>query len=127
MTTVEVADRCGVGRSAVLRWIAAGLLRAAKAGPGATAARDVSEADLADFLARRRPAPRPTRTKEAAGCTHLADDLTADDVEFGRAMMTYQRMTGRRWPPWDEVLAVAKSLGYRRAGVSGGRPAAVRP
>jgi hypothetical protein len=45
---------------------------------------------------------------------HQGADLTADEVEFGAAMEAYKRRWGRPFPSWSEVLAVVKSLGYRK-------------
>jgi hypothetical protein len=41
-------------------------------------------------------------------------NFTDEEREFLLAMERYQRERGRRWPTWHEVLAVARSLGYRR-------------
>jgi hypothetical protein len=49
-------------------------------------------------------------------------DLTADEWEFVKAIDRYQRTFGRRYPSWREVLAVLRSLGYRRVA-----PAATLP
>lgn len=40
--------------------------------------------------------------------------LTADEIEFGKAMHQYKRRTGRLNPSYAEVLAVIHSLGYRK-------------
>lgn len=45
---------------------------------------------------------------------HPGSDYTADECEFLRAIEAYQRKYGRRYPSWREVLAVLKSLGYRK-------------
>jgi hypothetical protein len=41
-------------------------------------------------------------------------DLTADEWEFVKAIDRYQRVFGRRYPSWREVLGVLQSLGYRK-------------
>ncbi len=41
-------------------------------------------------------------------------DLTGEAWEFAEAMARFQKATGRRFPTWSEILAVAKSLGYQR-------------
>ena len=41
-------------------------------------------------------------------------DVTAEELEFLRAMERFQRRHRRRYPTWREVLFVLKSLGYRR-------------
>lgn len=41
-------------------------------------------------------------------------DYTADELEFLKALDQYKRLHHRPHPTWAEVLAVAKSLGYRK-------------
>lgn len=41
-------------------------------------------------------------------------DYSPDEAEFFRAMETYMRENRRRFPTFREVLAVARSLGYRK-------------
>ena len=41
-------------------------------------------------------------------------DFTPDEWEFIRAVRAYQLRTERRYPTWREILAVARSLGYRK-------------
>jgi hypothetical protein len=41
-------------------------------------------------------------------------ELTAEEVEFGKAMAHYQTRFHRRYPAWSEVLFVMYCLGYRR-------------
>lgn len=41
-------------------------------------------------------------------------DFTPDEWEFIRAVRAYQAETKRRYPSWREILAVARSLGYRK-------------
>jgi hypothetical protein len=40
--------------------------------------------------------------------------LTADEVEFGRAMERFQRQSGKPFPDCADVLLVIRGLGYRR-------------
>lgn len=42
------------------------------------------------------------------------EDYSADEVEFLKAMQGYMKRTGRKFPSFTEVLAVAKSLGYTK-------------
>lgn len=44
----------------------------------------------------------------------VGSDLTDDEVEFGLAMEAYRREYRRPFPTCSEVLAVLKSLGYRK-------------
>lgn len=46
---------------------------------------------------------------------NIGADLSADDVEFGKAMDRYKRERRRPYPTCSEVLAVLRSLGYRKA------------
>ena len=41
-------------------------------------------------------------------------DVSADELEFLKAMDRYQRLYRRRYPTWREVLFVARCLGYRK-------------
>lgn len=43
-----------------------------------------------------------------AGCW-----LTADEIEFGKAMVEWRKVNGR-YPTWADALEVAKCLGYRK-------------
>lgn len=40
-------------------------------------------------------------------------DLTPEEIEFGRAMERWMRNHDCPYPDWRDVLAVAKSLGYK--------------
>ncbi len=46
--------------------------------------------------------------------TQAENEYTADEVEFLMALDRYKRHRHRPYPTWPEVLAIAKSLGYRR-------------
>lgn len=55
-------------------------------------------------------------TERHYGCNGMAGrEYSADDAEFIKAMEDYMRRTGRKFPLFTEVLAVARSLGYRKA------------
>lgn len=41
-------------------------------------------------------------------------DITGDELEFGKAMDRWKRENRQPFPTCSEVLAVAKSLGYRK-------------
>jgi hypothetical protein len=49
-----------------------------------------------------------------------------EELEFLRALDTYKRANRRPFPTWHEVLAVLKSLGYRKVAASGALPVASR-
>lgn len=49
-----------------------------------------------------------------ASITAECPDYSPDEWEFAAAMDAYKRRTGNRFPAWSEVLAVAKSLGWRK-------------
>lgn len=61
------------------------------------------------YSAHRGTAYDPRRDFESIS----GADLTADEIEFGRAMERWQRMSGER-PTCRDVLTVAKELGYKR-------------
>ena len=46
--------------------------------------------------------------------TCVGADYSAEESEFLAAIQRYKARTGRRFPSFTEVLAVAVSLGYRR-------------
>lgn len=57
------------------------------------------------------------RKKQSKGVRSICfdgQDYTADEIEFIKAMEAYKRRTKRKFPTFTEVLAVAKSLGYRK-------------
>lgn len=41
-------------------------------------------------------------------------DYDDDELEFMLAVQKFKEITGIRFPKWSEVLAVLKSLGYRK-------------
>ena len=48
------------------------------------------------------------------GHTFPGCDITGDDLEFGKAMDRFKRENRKPFPTCSEVLAVVKSLGYRK-------------
>lgn len=67
----------------------------------------------------------PSHNRPAPGSTaavNLGSDYTADELEFLRAMEAYRQVNRRPFPSFTEVLAVAKSLGYRRVEPAGPLP-----
>lgn len=75
------------------------------------------------FHERRTPPPRPTPRPRAErrrriDPTTFEKQYTPDELEFMTAMQRFKVQTGKTFPSHGEVLAVARSLGYRR------RPAA---
>ena len=70
-------------------------------------------------VVKRMPAKTASRHFEA----FPGSELTPEQVEFGKAIDRYKRTNHRPYPSWDEILAVALSLGYRKVAES--RP--VRP
>jgi len=59
-----------------------------------------------------------SRTSSVSG-----SELTAAEIEFGRAMEQYKRLHHRPYPTFQEVLAVARSLGYCKSQRSPGSKA----
>jgi hypothetical protein len=53
---------------------------------------------------------------------NLGGNYSDEEAEFLKAMDAYQRTRRRPFPSWTEVLAVLKSLGYRKI-----QPAAALP
>jgi hypothetical protein len=41
-------------------------------------------------------------------------EITAEEWEFMQAIQAYQTRTGRRFPTWREIFAIARDLGYRK-------------
>jgi hypothetical protein len=66
--------------------------------------------------------PKQLRSADGAGggppakCkAHSIDGMYSDDeLDFLRAIERFKRENSRPHPTWAEVLAVAKSIGYRR-------------
>ena len=48
--------------------------------------------------------------------------LDPEAVDFGRAVHEYKRLNQRPYPTWPEVLAVARSRGWRRVIGRGASP-----
>ncbi len=44
----------------------------------------------------------------------IGHDYTQEELEFLKAVDAYKRTQNRPFPTWCEILAVAKSLGYRK-------------
>lgn len=59
------------------------------------------------------PAPRLVVTPGTADA-NLGADYTDDELQFLRAIVAYKQRRKRPFPTWREVLAIARSLGYRR-------------
>jgi DNA-directed RNA polymerase specialized sigma subunit len=45
---------------------------------------------------------------------NLGSNYTDDEVEFLKAIEAYKAKTGRKFPTWCEVLAIARNLGYAK-------------
>ncbi len=52
----------------------------------------------------------PTDDRPPSSC----EPLTAEDLEFVRAIEAYKHKHNRPFPSWSEALRVLKSLGYRK-------------
>ena len=55
-------------------------------------------------------------------CESTFSTYDDDEAELIAAMARYQKANGRRFPSFSEVLAVAKSLGYRKVAEAGPVP-----
>jgi hypothetical protein len=60
------------------------------------------------------PNPEDVVEKPAAHGRRNDEGLTADDLEFIRAIDAYKRKHSRPFPTWSEVLRILKGLGYRK-------------
>lgn len=47
-------------------------------------------------------------------CANIGSEYTADELEFMQAIQAYKKKHNRPFPTWHEVLAIVKSLGYRK-------------
>jgi hypothetical protein len=63
---------------------------------------------------------RPVRSAGTVGAA--GDGYTRDEVEFLHAVREYMSVSGRRFPSFTEVLALAVSLGYRKTAKRGPLP-----
>lgn len=63
---------------------------------------------------RKRDEPPYKSGKGILSSTNLTLDYTADELEFLKAMDDYKRNHQCPYPTWHEVLAVVKSLGYKK-------------
>ncbi len=57
------------------------------------------------------PRPRPKASERKSRFSTPVDD---EAMEFIGAIQTFRESKGRGFPAWTEVLAVLKSLGYRK-------------
>src|SRR5579864_9575776 len=75
----------------------------------ATAARPSERRKRAIPVAKER-----RNQKSAVAPPPEPGELTADQIEFVKAMDQYKRDNRRPFPTWSEVLEVLRALGYRR-------------
>lgn len=59
---------------------------------------------------------KPSRSLQGVS---MGADYTAEEFEFLQAMERYRREKRRPFPTFTEVLAVARSLGYRKVAPCG--------
>ena len=52
--------------------------------------------------------------RDSRGISTDGSEYTPDEIEFLKAMEQYKREHRRPFPKWSEVLAVLRSLGYRK-------------
>ena len=65
---------------------------------------------------------KTTDQPRSTQATNVGADYSDDEREFIGAMGRYQAATGRRFPSFTEVLAVAESQGWRRVAEPGELP-----
>jgi hypothetical protein len=59
--------------------------------------------------------PRPRLEKpKPERISHFTTTVDEDAMEFIQAIEAFKRAKHRAFPTWGEVLAVVKSLGYRK-------------
>jgi hypothetical protein len=56
----------------------------------------------------------PQTNPYTTGVIDPGADLTADEVEFGRAVEAFRRRNRRKQPACSELLAILQALGYRK-------------
>lgn len=73
--------------------------------------------DGAEERARRAVNARKTRSLKTDGRGHPTTaemDYTLDETEFFMAVDAWKIRMGRRFPTLGEILAIARSIGYRK-------------
>lgn len=60
----------------------------------------------------------PRQNAQGLSSANIGAEYMADEKEFLGAMAAYMALHKRRFPSFTEVLAVAKSLGYRKVAES---------
>jgi hypothetical protein len=58
--------------------------------------------------------------EERFGGVNCGSEYTAEELEFLKAIDRYKRERQRPHPSWREILAVARSLGYRKVAEAAG-------
>jgi hypothetical protein len=66
------------------------------------------------FVDRRHPAPSDEPLFERRQFANSYDELSPDAAELARAIDGYKVQHRRRFITFEEMLAVVKSLGYKR-------------
>jgi len=64
--------------------------------------------------ARRNAVTKPRKSLRGVNPATCEREYSTDEVEFMQAIQAFKQRSGRPFPTWSEVLAVAKSLGYRK-------------
>jgi hypothetical protein len=66
------------------------------------------------FIDRRSPVPGQQPARERRQFANSYDELSPDAAELARAIDGYKLQHRRRFITFEEMLAVIKSLGYKR-------------
>jgi hypothetical protein len=66
------------------------------------------------FVDRRSPLPADSPIRERRQFTNSHEELSPEAAELARAIDGYKLMHRRRFIDFEEMLAVIKSLGYRK-------------
>jgi len=64
----------------------------------------------------------PSASLPGFSSANIGAGYSPDEVDFLRAISTYQQTRHRPFPTWSEVLSVLTSLGYRRVAEPGPLP-----
>lgn len=59
---------------------------------------------------------KKNETRHRSRCQQVATgaDYTAEETEFLKAVEAFRRQPGKSFPAWTEILALLRSLGYRK-------------
>ena len=84
---------------------------------------EISASRAKERRKRSIPVSKERRNQKAAVAAPAPDEkLTADQIEFMKAMYQYKRDNRWPFPTWTEVLEVLRALGYRKVATATSLP-----